>query len=371
MLSFQQLATPVTEDQALDVILVRLTELGFSGTSWQSGSPQLTICRAAALLYSKATELVQTLLYAGYNDFAEGEYLTRFSLSNYDNTRVAAVAAQYTVRHTVAAGEGPYTVAAGALLASNGTYKYRSLTGATLTSATPTDIVYQAEIPGSAPTAADNTITTLITTLVGVTITNPLDSLVRAGADEETDASLRIRNSTKWATLSVERPSDGYKHAVLSVLPNFRVVVDDTNPQGPGTVDIYIASATGVAGGTDETTAQTEVDRIKSPTATVDVIIAASTAINVIGDVYIQTAYNTAATQLAIEEAVADYINSLDIGGVNLGASRVIPLDGIEGAIRSVQGVKNVDLSSPAADTTITQFDVAILGTLALSYTGI
>src|SRR5262245_41559279 len=113
MLSYQQLSTPVTEDEATAEILDRLAELGFASKGWQSGSVQLTLVKLLGWLFAQFTTFVAAIVVAVFNDTSTGEFLTRFSRSHYANERGAAVAAQYRVRHTVAAGEGPHDVEAG------------------------------------------------------------------------------------------------------------------------------------------------------------------------------------------------------------------------------------------------------------------
>jgi hypothetical protein len=245
MLTLEQLTTPITEAEAEAEVIQRLSELGFASKGWQSGSMALTLgVKLPAWLISRFTRYINAVAKAGSNETAEGDFQTRFSRSHYANERKVSVAAQYTVRHTVASGEGPHTgIQLGDLIASNGTHTYRNVTTADLTSAAVVDLVYEAEEPGSAANTEDESITELVTPLAGVTITNPLGSILRAGSDKEQDAVLRTRNTDRWSQLSIEAPADGYRGVCLGVEGVDRCEVDDTNPRGPYTIDIYVAAA--------------------------------------------------------------------------------------------------------------------------------
>lgn len=372
MLSFSQLTTPVTEAEALEDVLSHLTTLGFAATSWQEGSVQHTICRLVAWLFSRMSEYAATVATGSVSETASGEYLTRLSRSVYQNERKPAVAAQYTVVHTLAGGEGPHTIAVGALVATNGVATYRNIAGATLNSGTsPLSLVYECEEPGAVGATAANTLTTLVTPLAGVTINNPATSPVVAGRDEETDAALRERNALRWAELSIDMPADGYRSVALAVDGIGRAAVDDTNPRGPGTADVYVAAASSTAAPADVTAADTAIQARRSVCADVLVQGAAASTVTVAGTVYVSAAY-AAAAATAVPAAISAYVDNLAIGGATLTTStKGVPLDGILAAIRSVSGVLNVNLSSPAADQVLNDWVVAVANTSGVTVTGI
>lgn len=375
MLSFDQLNDPPSDAELEQQIIDRLDELGFASKGWQSGSAQLTIgVKLPAWLYAKFAQMVRTVLRSGFNDTAEGDFLTRFSKSVYQNTRKPAVAARYTVRHTVAVGEGPHTIDVGDLSATNGTHVYSNIDDGSiaypvvLSSAAPVDITYEAEKPGAGANTADGTITQLITTVAGLTITNPRPSQLVAGANEEADdgpaggstGGIRLRNSTRWVTLAIDMPADGYKNIALGVSGVGRVAVDAQNPRGPGTVDVYIAGNDAPAGPTDVTNCQTAIDARRSITANVLVILPSNQTIVVSGIVYVAPAYLTGA-QAKVEQAVRDYINVIQIGGDELdGLTWGVAEDAIKAAIRAVPGVKNVDLTAPLTDFVMNPYGLAV-----------
>jgi len=359
MLSLSQLSTPVTEEEALATLLQDLSDLGFSATSWQEGSVQRTLCQAFARKYAAATQWVAALALGLFNETATGDFLTHLSASVYANTRTPATAAQHQIRHTLAPSEGPHTITVGQLVATDGTLTFRNIAGGTLNAGTsPLTLLYEAEVPGADGNVATGTITTLQTTLSGVTITNPDTAPYQAGTDEESDEKLRVRNNTQWGLLAIDMPAAGYQNVVLDVPGVGRAKVDDSNPRGPGTVDIYIAAADGVAGAGDVTDAQTLIDTRHSVTADVLVMLAPSVAYNLVGTVYYRAAYTSAPT--LIDEAVEAYVNTLPIQGVQLTQDLYgIPIDAVMAVIRAVPGVTNVDITSPG-DGVLAPFNIAI-----------
>src|SRR5262245_60767516 len=112
-LSFEQLLSPVTKDQALATLIDVLESLRFPARSWESGSIQRTLLEGVALLYSQALGAAVNLAKGGHNATAEGDLLTMFSDSQYDNQRFEGRKTQGMVTLTDAAKTGPHTVEPG------------------------------------------------------------------------------------------------------------------------------------------------------------------------------------------------------------------------------------------------------------------
>ncbi len=375
MLSYQQLSTPVTETEAKTQILTRLTELGFSATSWQSGSVQLTFVMLLAWLYARLTEFVATLVAACFLETSTGEFLTRFSKSVYQNIRKQSIAAQHKISHVVASGSGPYTINIGDEVATDGTRTFRNITGGTINTAqngtAANDLTYEAEVAGSAGNAAVNTITKLVTTLAGVTITNPDSTPVRSGSNEESDAQLAERNQLKWGELAVEMPGDGYRSVALSVAGIRRCEIDDTNPDGPGTLRVYVAAESGAADPAAKLEAGLLIQSRRSVCGIVTLPEPPVQPVAVSGVVYITTSKLATATA-TIQTELTTYIESLKLGGVTLtSTTKGVPVDGIQETIRKVDGVQNVDLTSPTADVAVPSFGRCQADLTGLVFTGV
>jgi len=374
LLTIAQLRASVTRAQATQTLLDLLSQLGFSATSWQSGSVQRTIVEMMGEVYSTMSEAKASLVDYCFNDTSSGAGLTEFSDSQYDNQRIVALAAQHTITLTCTAAEGPHAVSIGDLVVTDGTCTFRNITAGSVLSGSTLNLTFEAEVAGGDGNVAHSTITTLSTPLAGVTCTNPDlgtgSSITLAGQDEETDATLKIRNSTKWASLSIETPADGYEYIALSAVSNLRVDVDDSNPHGPGTVDVYIAKATGVATGTEEALVQTAMDaRIMGGLH--DAVVATSDTINFVFTVYYDSVYVAATVETACETAIAAYVNGAPIGGYDYtpGPADVLLYNEMVKAIEDVDGVSTVVMTTPSADFSVTAHHVAIVGTITDTYT--
>lgn len=379
-LNLAQLRTTVSKDEATAFLLTELASLGFGATSWQSGSVQRTLVEMFASVYSNLSGNVAAISEIAFNDTSVGDALTAFSYSHYANTRIAAVSTQGNLTLTGAAVGPPHAIAVGQIVVSDASGNtYRNTTGGTIPASGTLVVTIQADTAGAAANVANGTITTLTTPLAGVTCSNDAIApsstwITQQGADAETDAALRVRNRTKWATLSPSDPANRYINFIQTAVPAAaRVVVDDSNPAGPGTVYIYIAGSSGVSGATDVTNSQTEADRIKNPTAQVTVFAADAQSQNFQYTCFITSSLNNAVTQAAVEQALRDYVNGLPIGGSVFPPSitgEFVFSEAI-GAMTAIAGVQQVQFTTPTGNVPITAYDVMTVGVINATYTSV
>jgi len=374
-LTLAQLRAGYTLEQATEDMLAQLTLLGFSASSWQEGSPERTIVVIVAWIFVQLRAFVAALSYVGFNSGATGDILTEFSDSHYDNQRVLASAAQVRCVLTGAAIGPPHTFSAGELIGTDGTLTFRCLEGGTIGASTTLAVTFACERLGTVGNVADNTITTLSSPLAGVTINNPDPgtgtSIVVLGTDEEMDAALQARNSAKWATLStVEAIADRFEAIARTAVTNCRVAVDDANPDGPGTLTVYLAADDGVATGGEVTLVDAAIDAAHFG-GTHTTVAAAADVLAVTATVYYDPSYVSATVQAAVEDAIDAYVNAAPIGGYMFGsgADNIIDRDGLFGAMRAVAGVRKVSMTLPAGDFSVDEFDVATVGVVTLTMT--
>ena len=383
-LTLTQLRTVKTRAEWLTSILSLLNQLGFTATSWQEGSIQRTIIETVAGVASDINAMVAALSYLMFVRDASGEALTQLALSNYQVTRTTSGSTRGYVRLTGGASGPPHTVAASELVVSNGSKTYRNLATFTVNASSYVDVLVEAEEPGDASNVGNSTITTIMTPLAGVTCSNPAYGttgtwITVPGVNEESDAALRERCYDRWSTLAaVEAISDRYEYVSRTELPNCRVKVDSSNPDGPGTIRIYLAQDDGVASGAEATAVNNAIAAEcfggpDAPTTPYHTTIAATAAaVAITGTVFYDASLTDSATcQTAVEAAVSAYINAAPIGGYSYGsgADNIIDRDGIIDAIRNVTGVKKVTLSSPSGDTAVAAYAVATAGTFTVTYT--
>jgi phage-related baseplate assembly protein len=379
-LTLDQLRTPITTAEALQTMLDNLEALGFNVTSWQSGSVQRTFLQGVAITWSSLTNTVDSLSRILFNDSAEGTALTELSDSHYDNQRITSVSAEGDYTLTGGAVGPPHAVAIGALIVADAAGRvYRNTTAATVPASGTDTCTIKADIPGTDGNVANDTITTLQTPFAGVTGSNsaiaPASTWITTqGIDAEADAVLRARNTSKWATLASAAPADTYVNWALEADTDVaRVLVDDDNPRGSGTLDVYIARATGAAVGADVTAVQAYIDDRRPVTADPEVSASTAVAQNFTATVYVTAALNNAAKQAEIEQAITDYVNGLPIGGTVIppGTAGFALFSEMNQAISAVVGVENIAWTTPVADVAITANRIMTMGAITFTYTDI
>jgi Baseplate J-like protein len=389
-LTIQDLETELTEEQALDEILERLDSAGFPATSWQKFSIPRIMVHIGAHILSKLTSLVAFLSKMGYNETSEGAALERFSLSHYGNTIQAAVSTQGRFVLACAATEGPHTINVGDVVITDANGNtYRNVEGlavvypATLASSGTLALLFEAEVAGEAANIANNQTLTLVTTLAGVTATNPVVPststwITQVGIDKESDPALRTRNSSTWGLLTeFEIIDDTIEALILRGVPALsQVGIDSNNPRGEFTVDVYVAGETTVAGLADVALALTVLEGRAFGSDRFHVDAAPEAAMNLTGTVYFDSKHGSAAVQSAVEDALLEYIKTIPLGGEehSPGPSNVVPKNNIESVIKEttingLKAVRTVVLTVPAADLSVASFGKVTRGTYTLTYT--
>lgn len=363
-LSLQQLLTPTTEADALTSMLAYLDALGFNATSWQSGSMPRTLVQLVARFYADLTVTRVTLTQSRFNDTAEGPFLDLYSKDAYDNDRFVAVATQFTalLDDTVSL-VGPFTITLNQLVAQDDQgYTYRSQNTGTLAHGGTLIVTFQAEQAGRDAIPDVGLSIALSTPLVG--LPDPLVTAITVqGANAEQDPKLRTRNKAKWATLAYADPQDAYIAWALSADASVtRVYVDDLNPRGPGTIDIYIA---GEAGALDPSVATNVLNYIEGITdgisrrpigSDVDVFSATTANVSITGTLYVAASYSQTVVNIAVNTAIGAFFETLPVGG----GGGMVQVASLYAVIMAVSGVLNVHLTAPLTDTSVGATQVPI-----------
>lgn len=368
MLTIQQLRSPMSSQSTLAVLLLYLKNLGFHTGSWHEGSIQRTILTTVARLVSDLTELSRIYVEFALNDYSSGDPLVELSDNVYDNQASAAVKTNGVMTLTNNSS-GPYTVSPGQLIVgTTAGVQFGNLTGGNLAAGGTLDCTFEALLAGASGNVANGAVTILHTSLAGVTVQNGVVGgavwYSITGADAETTLALRTRNRTKWATLGIELIADGYRNLALSVSGIEKVAVDDSNPRGPGTIDVYVASANNTVGTTEKTALQvlfsqrvfgTDPNYPPDEDSYVHVLDAATQTLTLNGTVYHDPGYASASVRAAVETALNAFVLGLPLGGENLapGPSNVIPIGDIYEVIERVQGVRTVKLIAPSTDVDV------------------
>jgi uncharacterized phage protein gp47/JayE len=360
-LSLDQLLTPTTEEEALTTALAFLDDLGFSASSWQSGSLPRALVQLVARFYSDLTYTRVTLTKSRFNDSAQGDFLDLYSDDAYDNQRIAAVYTEITlVLDDTTSHVGPFTIAVNQLVAQDsGGYTYRNLTGGTLANGGTLTLTFKAEQAGSGPIPPLGLGIPLITPLAG--LPDPIvQAITVVGAEKEDDTKLQTRNRAKWATLSVHAPADAYKAWALAADPSVtRVYINNLNPRGPDTIDIYIAGATNPLPPIVATNVLAYIEPRRGIGADVAVLNAVTIDVNIVGTLYVAASYDVDHVSNAVEAALELAFDAMPVGG----DGGVVQLATLYTTIMPVPGVRNVHILLPSGDVAIgpTQIPIPVV----------
>ena len=178
-----------------------------------------------------------------------------------------------------------------------------------------------------------------------------------AGIGAESDKSVLARCLARWAATSYGGAASAYRQwvndafvAIAQTNTINRIGVDDTNPNGPGSTDIYLANAGGPAGLTElAVVSPFLLARRGLGTGPLRIFAAPSIAIPVIATLY----GNTGGAALGAA-ALASLQAEIPLGGK-------VYFSALLSLLKDIPGVYNVAMTSPApgVDTTLPSFDVA------------
>lgn len=372
--TLNELLVTETADALLEFYLTELSP-DFPVTDWVPGGFELVTLAAEADAQADAQALVVDIAKGSLLDLAEGPWLTLYAKSHYGITRHAAASAVPHVRLTNATGS-PYTITPGMLKmtrnpADDGrTWESANATNVTLPASSTLDLDFRAESPGDGTwnlTSAEPVV--LSTPLPGVTAAL-LDvgisgsPMTTSGTAEESDPQLRQRCATAWPSLAFAGPALAYVKWARDADPQVtKVYVDDTNPDGPGTVRVYFA---GTAGGVSSPDADAAIQLRKPETAAATCQAATTDSVSFAGTIFCESAFIPAA-KTAIYQALRTLQTDLPIGD-GAGAGR-IDLGEMIAVFRTAPGVRRVTVSTVllagvAADYTPTKGHIAQLASL-------
>lgn len=372
MLSLKQLTTETTRSSTLSWLIARLASLGFQTTGWQPGRIQQSMLSTNATTGASIASVASQIAEGGYSSTAKGAMLTMLSRSHFDNERVAAVktAGGFLLAST---STSPYTVKVGELIISDSQgVKFGNITGGTLTAGGTLSIQVEAKLGGTLGNIGNLSILTLLTPLAGVTVTNPSPGsgapwYTITGADEEQDTELHQRNATKWALLSVEKTKTALENLALKQDGVSKVYVNDTNPRGPNTTDVFVAGQSSLISTPQITAAQLAFSQYTSgteaawpPTNTpfqsvIELKQPGTLALSLIGTVYYDPQYTSAEVSAELVDRLSAFLILMPIGGKTYSASAAnkITVGDILEVIEGTNGVLSATLTTPAGNVTV------------------
>lgn len=284
------------EESAAEAILTDAAARGLPTTSWADDSFALTMvrlfARAKAGLAGTITDLARGSLLA----LASGDWLDLLAGSQYGEARRPSGFALILVRLSCASGQGPHSISANQLwirrLTDN--RRWNSFTDLAnnpafvVPSGGSIDVYFRAESPGVRWSALLGQTIELVTPLPGLSAVlidaGEGSPVVIAGADAESDETLRARIAAKWDTIGVQKTSDAYRALTLAAgaIGVTRVIVNGTNPRGNSTVDVWLSADDSPAGAADVALVDAYLQPRKSPSTDLQVAAATPLAVNIV-----------------------------------------------------------------------------------------
>ncbi len=373
-LNIEQLRTPVTADEMLDTQIGFLQIAGFQTTGWQPGRIQRTFMLMVSQLLADHSEATKQITELSFNGFARSTPLSLLADSNFDNQRQEAVRYAGPMRLTNTSTV-PQTIEVRQLLAAtDNDDQFQNTTGGVVSAdGGVLDLQFEAVLGGSAGLVADGSVTRLLTPIAGVTVANSIGTpwFTTTGTDEEADSKLQQRNATKWGSLGIELVRDGYINLALEVVGIDKAEIDDNNPRGEGTVDVYVAAGGGLAGTSEKEALQLEFSRRvlgtssdfpPLPASHVAVRDPPTQALQLTGQVLHTPNITSVLMQTRVEQALDDFLFRLPLGGNNYfpAIENKITLGDLHQLLEGVPGVRTVSLTDPTGDVSVASYALVL-----------
>ncbi len=339
----------------------------FPVNAWQEGGVALTLVELFAEGLADFNTLVRTITRGGLLEYATGAWLSLLSKNVYGTDRRAGAKTVGIVTFSDDAGAGPFTLTAGTVwVQSNSGKKYVLTTGAVLPQSGTVDVEMEAESYGSGYNVGNGTITTLVTSMPGVSVENPDPGsgtwITTPGTDPESDIELKRRCKLKWPALGIGATEDGYRLWALTASDSVTQVEAQEDDTIAGQTNVYIAGPSGGVGGGVVTTVDDYIQPRVPLTSTAVVTSAINLEVTVEAEIFVQSAY-LASAQTEVEDNLAALFATNGIGQV-LYATSIVE------QIMLPTGVRNVEMVSPLTDTEPEFNEVPTL-TLDLTFTGV
>lgn len=357
-LTLSQLLTAKTRDEMVSLMLTELQAKGFPVTHWLVGGMVRNLLETFARLLEDFSKLLVVVTAGGILEESEGDWLTLLARSNYKTTRKDATFAEWDVTLACATGAGPVNVTAGQLWAATSAGRlFNNKAAGVIPNGGSVTLRFKAESPGTAYNAGPVNI--LKTTIPGVSIS--ASTLIESASDQETDAQLRERAQLQWTLLATGATEATYKKWVLDSDVDIRRVYVKEHTPIPGTVTAWIARQDTTATGGDQLTAQTYLDdpvrKVMNVTPAVE--LAVEELVSVTGTALIKTA-DLANAQAVIGDNLLALFRALDIGDGNATTGKLFRAEIVE-VFMALPGMKNFTLTTPAADVSLAEGEVAVL----------
>ena len=358
-----------TAASILETGLQLAVAVGLPVTTWRVGDPTRALFKFVAEVLGAREEIAVLYAKSAFLSTAEDDWLTVVADEVYGVERTAASPATSTI--TLANGGGGYYDIGGAggvvitVASSTSGATYHSTSALTLAGLGATGTVeVEADVEGSDGSAGEDEIDTMVTSLLGVSITA---STAAVGVDAQDDSSLRAQCEATLGALSPDGPPDAYEFVACAVALTGAAEVtraQSSADSATGDVTVWIASASGAASGASVTAVQAAIDEWATP-LTVTATVAAATEVEVAVTATISGVDLPATIEADAEAAVAAMLATVPIGGLVARSAIISALQVL--AVAAGATSVSVALTVPAADVDLDDGEVATVGAVAVT----
>ena len=194
------------------------------------------------------------------------------------------------------------------------------------------------------------------------------DEITREGSDTEDDESARERTLRSWSELALVPLRDTYINVCSAIAGVLYVTVKDQHPRGQGTVDIIITSEAGTA--TEDLLEKCRVacEEIREPDTDVKVKSAEIVAQDVAVTVTVSSALSQDGLAERVQASVTDLLKLRNRGD---SLNELTHADIIHKIKSDVSTVRNVTVTTPAADVTLAEEKVIMAGKITVTVKGV
>lgn len=357
-----------------DQKIQELSDEGFRITNFHSGGVFYTIMMILLRIQIELLELGRTVLNQMFVSHATGAWLD-LKMSDYSKSRKQAQKTQgiVTISRTGTTGEA-VKIPKGHIFKSikdiNGDeLRFVALEETTLQKDVKSvDVPVEAETEGARYNVPAAQITRTLTYLGDVTITNGTGWITREGSDTEDDKSARERTLRSWSELALVPLRDTYINVCSAIAGVLYVTVKDQHPRGQGTVDIIITSEAGTA--TEELLKKCReaCEEIREPDT--DVLVKSAEIIN--QDVAVTVTVSKSLSQDGLAERVeASVTDLLRLRNRSASLNELTHADIIHKIKGDIPVVRNVTVTTPAADVFLTAEKVVMAGEITVTVEGV
>jgi len=379
MTALSELIVVVTQSQIYRVALAVANAAGLPVTSWQAGDPMRTLLNAQAEAMASRDANEAGYIASGFLDYAEGQWLKQHAAQQFGVTVPAAIAATTDVVITNPGGGFYPDIEARALTFRNTVTgkTYANTTGGTLASGpgTTLTVTVVADEAGSDSSAGAGEIDFLVTPLGASTCSNAVAAI---GVDEQSEETTREQCRARRGRATPNGPKDAYTDVALDPLLTGTYGITGARAYADsdvGDVTVYLRGPSGAVSEANRALVETAILVNATPlciTPTVLSCTAVTVAVTYSMNLYKRS--NLTATEAAalVSAALASLFAVRPIGGdiVSPDTTGKIYASQILSTIKGVSSdAFRVTVSLPAGDTSLTNGQVAALGTVTPTIT--